>query len=447
MEILSAKVAILEFDPIKEEEKEKQTLFHKLTVEGDFYNDILRLTRINATIIPKAGIGHCRWFNGSSHCDNIFEALSSGEADLSLFPVANENYENYELYSHLKQGPLVYEPDKIFLSTPQVPARVVEVHASNIFKKFPLLLVILNLFILIIINRIINYRLKKNSNRRMNFLETICFHTLRLSKTMYHKTARRIVVGFTLFYCIFLHYFIAGQISSDLIISFPASYVETLEEVVSSNRPPYIFHELTVEYDFMNSNDPNKKILLQRAQDWGTIMHLGPTEFMEIASKLTMGAIVFCESPRLARNLKTMAALPAVNGIIKTPKVKTSAPFAEGFAGYMYSRNILPELKRRMDLVIQRLVETGHYIRLNTWVVDQLKGTLSLSDKDINALIRTVDEMERKEERPKVTVGLTLKHLDFFFFCLLLGLFLAFVTLLVEVFRDKREKNKQNNQN
>jgi len=436
MEILDANVSLLDFHPITKNDK-SVGLYDKVTLGGDFYNDILRYGLINATIFPQPGVGVCQWINASSICTETFQSLASGESDFSLMTIAFEHYQNYELFPHLEVGPTSFQADKVFLSKPQVDASVIHVVFWNLIIQIPITILLLNFLTLIIGYKLINYRLR---NSRMTWLDSLLLHTLRYPH--FKDGWRRITIISLAFYCLFIHFFCSSQISADMVLSFPPYYITSLDEVVASNRTPFIFEALTVKYEFENSGKNNELILLTRARDRGSLLPMNFNSMMTMVQASNTGGVIFCESEMLALS---MVATICLSQTEVSTRLAISPPFHKGFAGHMFSKKIPQKLKKRVHKVIQRFAEVGLYVVLNRDIIAKFEDQF---DKPLerDRMVLCLLKMNRREERPTVTVQLSFKNFMPFNWFYLSGIGVSLFALLNEFLRSfliKRRRRKK----
>jgi len=84
-----------------------------------FVQDVLKYSRLNATILESDTMGQCLWVNNTNVCTGIMRMIMENEIDAGLLPLNLVSYQTENLFPDLKFGPFLSDSKRVFLSTPQ----------------------------------------------------------------------------------------------------------------------------------------------------------------------------------------------------------------------------------------------------------------------------------------------------------------------------------------
>ena len=433
MKILPAKVGFLPMPPFLVKNMNPTNVFDKISTIDEksnlYNNELFRLARLNVTPIEGEKMGHCSWVNNKSHCTGIMSMMATGEVDFATFVdfVQYEEYENKELFPNLRLGPMVNEYEHVFIARNQVPETDVKVNPYNIFQQFPPLILTLNLIVLLLVILLVNFKLVSR-DKRISFLDAVVLHTLRWSRS-FVKPRRRILMYFMLLYCFFSHYYYAGCIRSDLIVTIPEQFLKTLEEVVASNRTPAMFVGGPLTEEFRLSSDPMQKQIYSRAAERRTLYSIN--NIIEASEGMRVKSQVLFFSQRIsARSVQALECFKHfgtdISAVEKLPKLGVSDVFSKGHAGIFYAPSIDREVEKRLNKVLSWYIESGITTNNKYPAIDPAFGSSQ-------SVIQCLDLMDKKKEPDEKVIQLTSEVIPIFIKGLAAGFGLAILSFLVEL--------------
>jgi len=299
--------------------------------------------------------------------------MMENEIDASVVASPLDGYQTGDLFPRLKFGPFNGLFNKVFMATPQEEARNATVNPFDITKSIPWLVIFLDLLVLLTVMLIINY---KNTSRdqKISVLEAILLHTFRIQRS-YKIFWRRSLFFFSIIYCFFSFCYLSSSISSDLVLDIPEKYLETLQNIVSSNRTPSLIVGFGMIEDLQKSKneDPSVKIILQRLEERNSNVDAkkDPNAIINNALNLMKKKYVgLFETEHFAFLTKNLVC-KLCKSSKSVPKFKISQPFGHKTIGYYYSSQIKPEIAYRLHTTDMWLHQSG--LLLNEAVPDKQK--------------------------------------------------------------------------
>ena len=431
MKILPARVGFISAPPFIVKNMNPKNIFDKISTIDEksnlYNNELFRLARLNVTPIEGEKMGQCSWVNNQSHCTGIMSMMATGEIDFATLDAQYEVYDNKELFPNLRLGPMITVREHVFMARGQVPETHVKVNPYNIFQQFPLLFLALNLFVLLLVIFLINFKLVSR-DKRISFLDALVLHTLRWNRS-FVKLRRRIIMYSMLLYCFFSHYYYSGCIRSDLIVTIPEKFLKTLEEVVASNRTPAMFLGISLTEEFRLSSDPIKRQIYSRAAERGTLYSIrniiAVSEGMRDKSQ-----VVFYSQRTYSRSVQAMECLKYLGSdlspVEKLPKLGVSDVFSKAHGGVFYALSIDREVEKRVNRVLSWYIESGITTNNKYPAIDPRFGS---SD----SVIQCLDLMDKKKEPDEKNIQLTSEVIPIFMSGLAAGFGLAILCFLLEL--------------
>ena len=419
MELIPAKVAFISIPGFIMKNEYPKNVFDKAITIPErsklLHYDLFRLARLNVTLVDAQSVGNCNWINNQSKCTGCLELLTSGKADFAPRTIEYESYNHMELFPNVKMGPMVRESIHVFLATSQESERDVNLNLYNIFQQFPPSALILNALILLATILLINYKLISR-DKRISFLDALVLHTLRWNRK-FVKLRRRLIMFFILLYCFFSHYYYSAIICSDLIITIPEHFMNSLGEVLASNRTPAMFDGHPLTREFQGSDNPIKRQLYQRAVERGSLYPFkSRVEMFDAVTRQNQVGFFYNQPVARAAQANECTKLIGsdLSGIETMPKLKMSDPYSVAHSGYMYSQSINHEVERRLNSVHAWFFESGVIL------MDAKYPMISIQPRD--HMVACLDHMDRKRHSPDKEIQLTSQVIPVF----LLGLFIGF---------------------
>ena len=213
-----------------------------------------------------------------------------------------------------------------------------------------------------------------------------------------------------------------------MIVTIPEQFMNTIEEVIASNRTPTMFDGIPMTEEFRFSEDPLKRQLYSRAAERGTLYPL--RNILGISDGIRkQGHVGFFYkrlSARLVQSMECIKWIDNLSGIDKIPKLGMSDPVGSAHSAFMYSLSIDDEVMKRLDRTYSWLLESGvlhmddKYPKLNTQMVSQ------------EHMIQCLMRMDRGKERTQKEIQITSQVIPAFVGGLALGFLLAFSCFLLE---------------
>ena len=436
MELLEVKTSFVPFPPYLDINDSPVDVFDKLTWSGHFYNHLLKIARLNATVSRSAKMGECLWINNNLNCSGLLKELVDETIDFSLYSQPFNSYDDKDLFSQLKISQMTSEVNHVFMSTAQEPSKINEdVSPFNIFSRFPVLIIILNFVVLFVVVFFINFR-SKSRDKRIDIVDAFVVHTLHWSRC-FHGNHRRIISASLLIYCFFSYYFYSGRVCSDMIVSIPEKFFTSITDVVKSNRTPAFFDGLALKNDFVHSKDKNKLLLIKRAAERGTLYSsMASDVLLSLSAGIAeSGDVGMLDDRSIAINIRALVCLPLVfsqnvTAAIEIPKIKiTRIGDFTGHSGYLFAKNIDPQVRQRIEYALYLLIESGQFMKMMTDPVPQLENTPNVNREQ---LIYCLTNMGTKKSIKKANILFQLAFILFFVKAGVLAIIIAFMCLLYE---------------
>ena len=352
-EILDMKAAFMPMFPFWELVKKPRDIYDVYTTTvGDVYNTLLRFARVNQTTMFSSMAGQCVWINNTSVCTGIYGQLMSNEVDFSSVPLDfTDSYDHGDLFSPLYIPSVVSPVEFVFISTPQTLATRAVVNPAK-FLELPWEVLILHLLALISIIVLINWRFQSR-DKRITILDAFVLQTEEWSRT-FKTNHRRIIVLFSLLYVFSFNMYYFASMGSDLVVSIPARYPETLEDILNFNRTPIFFKDLNLAKNFRESNDSIERRLYKLAEESETLYAMEEGSINLPLQVQTKNAVAFILGRSAAEFIKAGMCMPVsigdqANDINAIPKVKTSNEFGQTMYGFAFSPKSSHRLRKRLQ--------------------------------------------------------------------------------------------------
>ena len=435
MKLLDVKTSFVPFPPYLDINQEPVDVFDKLTSGGYFYNHILRIARLNATVSRSEKMGECLWIDNRLNCSGIFGELVDNQIDFSFYAQQYEDYDDRDLFTQLRMSSqIISQSERVFMATAQEHERTAKLTAFNFFEQFPLSMLLLNFLALFLVVLVINLRLKSR-DKRIDILDALILHTLHWSRD-YKANHRRIMFYTILLYCCFTHWYFSAQVKTDMIVSKPAQFLTSLQDIVESNRTPAIFDGMALKNEFVHSNDKNKLLLVKRAADRGTLYpNRGSNCLTSLSRGISeLGNVGLFSSLGLAINVGALVCLPLVfakevKSAVNIPEMKITTLGTTAHSGYMFSRESNLEVRKRLENVIFWLVESGQFFKLGTDPVPQFQNIPGVNREQ---LVYCLSNMGKKDKKKAQEIVIDVGFFLIFGRFWSTGMFIAFVCLVAE---------------
>ena len=361
----AAYVPIRPYLVLKDDAKTYYDRFPSISDDREFFIDsLLRASKLNATIKEAETSGQCLWVNNSNVCTGIMRMMYENEVDTSLLSSTLVQYQTGNLFPDLKFGSFDSDTRNVFVSTPQEKARNADVNPFDITKSIPWTMILLNILSLMTIMMIINHKLWSR-DKRISFMDAILMHTFQIHRN-FLVFRRKLMFFFGVVYCFFVYCFISSCISSDLVVDIPAKYLNSLQDVLESNRTPALMggFSLTEEFESSQSKDREvKKLLLKRMKERNTIFETQKLNNAIIEMTLDLAykdMVVILEMEYFATLIKTLfCRLNSESSPESAPKLKVSKSFDQVIIGHYFSPKIDNEVAYRWSITSQRFHQSG----------------------------------------------------------------------------------------
>jgi len=425
-DILPYKTAIILIKPFFDLQDKPKDIYDKLIPDqsGREYiaNFLLRYSRLNATIVEADTIGQCLWINNNYNCTGIMKMVMENEVEGSLLYTPLDAYQSGDLLPKLTFGSFVTDFRRVFMSTPQVEARNATLNPFNITNSIPWSVLLIDFILLLTSIAIINNKLNLR-DKRISFFEVVLMHTFRLQRN-FQTFHRKLMFLFIILYCFFIYSFISNSMSSDLVVDIPAKYLNSLQDIIDSNRTPALFGGFGLLEDFGRSQTQDrfvKKEILRRIRERNSIYdtQTSSNAAVELKNRLLCDNFVLLfERDYFVGGTKNLICMTTTSPET-IPKLKVSKPFDQEIMGFYYSSKINKEVARRITMTDTRIHESGQFLS-ESIPDDLLYCRLTMEETQV----------QEKEEikMPFVIFELPLK-------CLTFAFIICFSVFIIELFK------------
>jgi len=193
----------------------------------------------------------------------------------------------------------------------------------------------------------------------------------------------------SIIYCFFIYYLISGNIHSDLVVDIPAKFLDTLQDIITSNRTPGIMEGHSILEDLESSQGELcfvKKKLAERIRERNTHFKAqDPNSLIEFVRRMKDDKLIMIyPSDIYISGIKDIICMMSMSPEI-LPKVKVSNPFDSKNNGYFYSSKINAEVVHRLSITRSRMHESG--------LIDKPQSL------DNTKYCRTIMDMTDKQEK------------------------------------------------
>ena len=175
---------------------------------------------------------------------------------------------------------------------------------------------------------------------------------------------RKLMLFSSIIYCFFVYFFISSNICSDLVVDIPAKFLNTLQDIITSNRTPGIIEGFGLLEDFNRSQGEDslvKKLVVERIRERNTCFNV------KDASKSALEMIRRIIDDDLVAIYHLDSLIDPVKDVIcmmstspeMIPKLKASKAFDYDLMGFYYSLKMNEEVWHRLKLTDIRLHQSG----------------------------------------------------------------------------------------
>ena len=323
---------------------------------SDYYNEILKYLKVNATLVESTEFGSCK-ANGT--CSGLYSLLQTGQADFSLLGLSyafspDVPISSTEPFIH---GPLEKEISILMLSLPMNNGREINLHVLQTFKEIPPYLYFVFWFLFLLILVIVKCPLFKTKRVSM-------FHMI--SNVLNNKSIPRphLIHSFLAMSVFLLLVLLTSKIimvffKCDLMRISPNEYYQSLEHLVqglqAGRAQAYCFRNLRTASQISSRSEPVYKKLAS------FIKHVQLEEIKTIVGWMIDKRAVF---------LATQITSSIVQSVVcryyrrSYTELEQSKSFLSYFTSLAMSKNINPQLRTRVhnafNIVFEKAI-ASHY--------------------------------------------------------------------------------------
>ena len=268
MKILEATAAAIIFPPHVIVNENPTGIHDKLTGYGSGqFNDILKYSRINATIIPAKSMGFCSYSVEAKGpaCTGLVSLIQTGEANFSLMtiPKSFDPRLNKVPYNGLF---VPAEEMQHFMSpatTNQTETELNLMSTATMFDRKLMLFYYLTFLSLILL--MCWSKEKGTFVKKIRWIQVYAMTLNIPSGKIFRFWHRRCALFFAVYLSHMYYQLYLGSTQTALVLNEPERFPETLEDVLNSGLDIHIYKGLTIEMEFEISQDPVKKELLRKS--------------------------------------------------------------------------------------------------------------------------------------------------------------------------------------
>ena len=414
---MHATASIIEFPGLVVETGPKK--FEKpLKGYGAFiYNDFIKYSNINVTVIPctSAGSG-CLLKNSSSAepskkdivCDGLFEQLRRCESDFSLFALSSHDYDYKLPFIPVLTGPQTESTEMCLFSYNQTSESKTSVYGITQIDMFVYIPLVFLLFSILFLN-ILNIEVKKlrqpithrfvgwrpiammhslrNNQVRKNFLET--FRKI-LPSINFQATPSAVFLLFLLF--LLCSTLMMGFIQTNSILKSPPRYIDLIEMAQNDSNKIILMKGINTKDYLRRYPHPSVKKILHPASE-NRIIYISNLQLVELAKTLTLGA---SDHFLLANKIVTKVIKAYIcndwiqendnHANITPPWYTRASTYLEIATIATYSPCIKVNIRKRLDIMFNRVTHSNLFEKfrkdaaLRMPVMNELKNLLCVTN-------------------------------------------------------------------
>jgi len=214
--------------------------------------------------------------------------------------------------------------------------------------------------------------------------------------------------------------------SSDLVVDIPAKYLNSLQDIIESNRTPALLGGFGILEDFERSQAEDrfvKKQIVQRIRERKSNYdtQTSSNAVVDFTNRMLYDKFVaLFERDELVRGAKMLICM--MNTCPESiPKTKVSKPLDQEIMGIYYSSNINKEVARRLSLAEKRIQQSG--LNLHEIIPDNLM------------YCRLIMEESLIQEKNEIEMPFYIFKLPFI--CFTTALILCFYVFIIELFTSR----------
>lgn len=403
---------------------------------GQFFNTLIQYMNVNVTMVGAKSIGECvKDKNGANvTCDGLAALLATGGADFSVLPMPLNAFIPIQKEFPVHFGPVLSLAEVVFGSSPSRDARVENISILQTHEKMVLTNCLAAVSFLVCFF-LINWSVKRAKFRRLYSPCQMWGLTCMKPGPNVRATHRRISLFTSLFLALMNWQILMGTIGSDMVVTIPAKYYETLEEVSASNATPTMRSGAVVDRLLGQSNDPMKRRIFERAVQRKKFYSRGDKSALMAMSQQLNETVPFLSSKVVAN---VMIGLSCFAGGYYPPReFRFSKPFATIMTVNVYGRSVAPDLRRHVSRFYERIVDSGVYLRYSADVTSTLSAIV---DSDLLTLCFV--RASRKVVKQSVVDPWSLDYFRMPFSVTTSALMVSAIVLFLEIVCKKSAKKK-----
>lgn len=441
------------------------------------FNDYIKSSKLNVSVISTSAVGsgchlitnnnnnnNDNQINSSMVCDGIYEQIRTCEADFSLFPLSYTDYDYRLPDAPVFNGPQVGATAQILLSFNISESKSYTSYVTlPKFSPYSLIATVILFIILFLVNQINIKLIKVNlfvapvSTWRLMRMQ----HGIRPKKATSKYVSKSFFSAFDLrltksvwilclIFSMICFSIILGISQTNMVVKEPPKFFQSIREAALAARKSYKLLAVTgviTTDDFRISKDPALRYLASKEGDsrlvWFQNLDLGllAETFLLNPSKYfhaSADAIIYTVKSFMCNVWISLS--PEKKSTLTPPWYLKYKFYLEKPALATYSKCIKPEVRSRLDLIYQRIINSdlwAYYSRDSAYrvpVINERKNMLC---------VKNAPPFEADEQSSETTEQDTdlLKVLVVIFALPVTGLFFASIILLYEKISHSKELN------
>lgn len=442
MSVLNANATIMLLPPNLVVNEDSKSLNDKLTGNAaGFYNEILRYSRINATIIGAETIGGCQYSDlEGSECTGIVGLLQSGAADISLMPVVMDF--DPRIGAPFEVAFPVFEQEHVFLSSPISNVTAVELHILSTILRFDkVLLCCYFVFYAFLIGLISWSRRSGKFRSRIKWPDTLFLMVWGSTTKTFRLWPRRLALLFaTLITFLYIQLYMCSTQSS-LVLVQPEKYIETVAEVATSDKKIIVLNGLTIDQVLQTSSNPIFAILNIRSEritaSEGTVFAAAADQMADGQTVLLLGSIALAYIVESFYCINTDCSPKHI--------FRYSKPFGRTFPSVAFSKTAEASLKFRYRQINSRMCQSGIYEWEHTDFTSKFAVLVSVFEGRFRQCMARMNSRESKDSNEVSPVTLRSVRLILWFPAAgaVTGSLALGLELLVKGFKKRKRRKKK----
>lgn len=439
-EILAGRMTIFPQPPQYFPNPKKQGIYDIMSgLNGPEFNEFAKKGRLNLTVVRDQSFGTCRLNSSSSEifCTGMRGRLFRNESDFTLAADELGNFDRRLPEYPVAVAGVVYEAIPSFTCLPSVEASQKMITALDIFASQPLNICLLVILVYLLSSFVIN--ISPSGKHRIRLGPTSLWRlTLGSTSTQFKSDRRRLAFFWCILTAFVFKIIFSSNVTSDLVSVIPATYPESLQDILTMNRTPVFHGKGTLHRRYVQKNKRVIKELLRK----GLVRNLTEPGSYKKISKLQIdpnvkGIPMHSHDGLWGLGMMLTCQLTNYN-LTLVRKIKTFNILDDENVRVIEMRKTLsednPVLAARLEKIVAFYTESGiypgrgpyHGIRSGSLKFLKISG-------DTKRLPLCAQMFGKGEEETRVLSPVDMQHFHSYFVLIILSLLPASLVLIIEI--------------